>query len=76
MNIYRYERVRIRVRGGFLESRLEEDYFEVITRYAAAGWRFVQAFAPGLGGHGAAVYVELIFEREAQSPSPSEPITK
>lgn len=65
MSMYQYERVKIRVKTGFLENRLEEDYFEVITRYAAAGWRFVQAFAPGLGSHGAAVYVDLIFEREA-----------
>ena len=53
MNVYQYERVKIRVKGGFLENRFEEDYFEVITRYAAMGWRFVQAFAPGLGSHGA-----------------------
>lgn len=65
MSVYQYERVKIRVKGGFLENRFEEDYFEVITRYAAMGWRFVQAFAPGLGSHGAADYVDLIFEREA-----------
>lgn len=63
--MYRYERVKIRVKSGFLKNRFEEDYFEVITRYAAAGWRFVQAFAPGMGSYGAAVYVDLIFEREA-----------
>lgn len=41
MSMYRYERVKIRVKDGFLENRLEEDYFEVITRCAAAGWRFM-----------------------------------
>lgn len=64
MASYTYETVRIRMKTGLIEMKPEEDYREVICRYAAQGWRFVQAFAPPVGGYGSARYVDLIFEKE------------
>ena len=63
--MYQYERVRIKVRAGFIENHLEEDYMETVERYARMGWRFVQAFAPSVGSYGTSRYVDLIFERVA-----------
>jgi hypothetical protein len=36
----------------------------VIQQHAREGWRLVQVFAPGIGGHGGAKYFEVILERE------------
>ncbi len=63
--MYQYQRIRIKIKAGFIENHLEEDYMEVVEREARMGWRFVQAFAPAMGGYGIARYVDLIFEREA-----------
>lgn len=41
-----------------------EFYQDAVHEHARDGWRLVQIFAPGLGVHGAAIYFELIFERE------------
>ena len=61
---YTYETVRIELKSGFLGMKAEEDYREVIRRYAAEGWRLVQAFAPPVVGYGLAQYIDLIFEKE------------
>ncbi len=61
---YKYTTVRIPLRTGLLTMRPEEDYREVINRYADDGWRFVQAFAPSIYGHGLSKYIDLIFEKE------------
>jgi len=60
---YEYQRIRVHFRMGFIENRLEYDYFEIIQREAAQGWRFVETFSPGVGGYGASRWVDLIFER-------------
>ncbi len=64
MEKYDYEVVRIRLRHGFMEMRPEEDYREVIRRYAEMGWRFKQVFAPPVAGYGHSAYFDVIFERE------------
>ena len=61
---YTYETVRIELKSGFLGMKDEEDYREVNRRYAAEGWRLVQAFAPPVVGYGLAQYIDLIFEKE------------
>jgi hypothetical protein len=61
---YTYETVRIELKSGFVAMKAEEDYREVIRRYAEEGWRLVQAFAPPLTGYGLAQYIDLIFEKE------------
>ncbi len=61
---YTYETVRIHMNSGFLRMKPQEDYREVIRRYAEQGWRFVQAFAPSVYGHGLSEYIDLIFEKE------------
>ena len=61
---YTYETVRIELKSGFVAMKAEEDYREVIRRYAEEGWRLVQAFAPPLTGYGRAQYIDLIFEKE------------
>ena len=64
---YEYEVVRLG--EGFLSARkaATKGYQDVIHEYAANGWRFVQAFAPGLGVYGGPKYYDLIFEREVQA---------
>jgi hypothetical protein len=42
----------------------EEDYREVIKKYASQGYRLVQVFAPPIKGHGIVDYFDLIFEKE------------
>ena len=64
MASYTYETVRIHLNSGFLRMKPEEDYREIIRRYAAQSWRFVQAFAPPVFGNGLAEYIDLIFEKE------------
>ena len=46
-----------------------KDYHEVIKKHAAAGWRFVQVFAPCTQHDGRAAYFELIFERRVPGPT-------
>ena len=64
MKTYEYERIRIQFTRGFTRNRLPEDYFEIVQREAAKGWRFVQTFSPDVAGYGVAEWVDLIFERE------------
>ncbi|HUW14018.1 MAG TPA: DUF4177 domain-containing protein [Anaerolineae bacterium] len=60
---YRFERIDMK----FMSSTPQRDYHEIIERYAREGWRFVQIFAPAsVMSGGAAGYMEIIFEREAE----------
>ncbi|MBR3503660.1 MAG: DUF4177 domain-containing protein [Clostridia bacterium] len=64
MKKYEYERIHVEIKAGFLENKLKDDYFEIIQREAALGWRLVDIFSPGVGCYGASSWVDLIFERE------------
>ena len=65
---YEYKFVRVgEFRGSaFLgvQNKARESYQRVAHEHAAAGWRLVQIFAPGIAVFGASKYYELIFERE------------
>ena len=71
MTRYEYTKVRIDIHVGLFENKPEEDYMDIIQSYAGRGWRFVQAFAPGVGGYGASRWIDLIFEREIQPENPA-----
>jgi hypothetical protein len=60
-----YEYKFVRLGEGYMGVRKEarQTYQEVVQQHARDGWRLVQIFAPGIGGHGAAKYYEAIFER-------------
>ena len=62
--MYTYEFVRIELKSGFLSTKPERDYQEIVHEYAKKGWRLKQIFAPATSGYGAAGYFELIFEKE------------
>ena len=55
----------VRLGEGFFGVRREarDTYQDVIAQHARDGWRLVQIFAPGIAGHGAAKYYEIILER-------------
>lgn len=61
----RFEYKFVRLGEGWIGVRkvAKETYQEVVHQHARDGWRLVQIFAPGIGGHGGAKYYELIFER-------------
>jgi Domain of unknown function (DUF4177) len=65
---YEYEFVRIGEYAGSavfgVRDRDRDTYEGIVHEHAAAGWRLVQIFAPGVAAFGAAKYYELIFERE------------
>ncbi len=61
--MYEYKFVRIGIKGRLLRKP-EQDYRSIIEEYAKNGWRFVQVFAPPIGGYGVALYFELIFEKQ------------
>lgn len=63
---YEYTFVRRKVRGSFFSGQFDAEYQEIIRRHAADGWRFIQAYAPATAGYGAAINVDLIFERPLQ----------
>ena len=62
----RYEYKFVRLGEGLLSVRRagRDQYQSMIHENAQQGWRLVQVFAPGIGGYGAAIYYEIIFERE------------
>ena len=62
--MYKYEFVRIELKSGFLSTKPEQDYQEIIHEYARKGWKLNQIFAPPIAGYGSASYFELIFEKE------------
>jgi hypothetical protein len=61
---YDYKFVSVKLRGGTWTGKPKEDYRQDILNNARDGWRFVQAFAPAVGGYGFSGYADLIFERE------------
>ena len=61
--MFEYKYIRIEVRTGLWRLKPTRCHREIIDEQAAAGWRFVQVFAPAISGYGAAAYYELIFER-------------
>jgi hypothetical protein len=71
----RYEYKFVRLGEGWLAVRREgrEGYREVVERHARDGWRLVQIFAPGVGGYGAAKYIEVVLERELPAGAASTP---
>lgn len=52
--------------GGFFSGKPRDDYRKDIMDNARDGWRFVQAFAPGVSAYGASGYADLIFERKVE----------
>lgn len=66
MSEYIYETVRVHLASGLLAMKETEDYRQIIVKYAAQGWRFKQAFAPPVFGHGVARYIDLIFEKKVE----------
>ena len=64
MKRYEYQKIRVKVKNGFIENKFSEDYFDIIQREGAQGWRLNQMFAPSVGVYGVACWVDLIFERE------------
>ena len=69
---YEYKFVSVKLKGGTWTGKAKEDYRQDITDNARDGWRFVQAFAPAVGGYGAAGYADLIFERAIDEVSAPE----
>lgn len=61
---FEYKFVSVRLKGGWLTGWAKDDYREDIVNHAQDGWRFLQAFAPAVGGVGESGYADLIFERE------------
>jgi hypothetical protein len=62
----KYEYKFVRIGEGWLsaKSRAIGEYQQIIQDHAREGWRLIQVFAPGMGGYGAAKYLEIILERE------------
>ena len=59
----RYEYKFVRVKAGVgLFGRFSKEYQQVIEQHALEGWRFVQVYAPTMGGWTSTC--DLIFERE------------
>lgn len=64
--MYQYKYVTIALKSGFLKSKPQQNYQQVIDEHAKDGWRFVQVFAPSISGYGNAPYFELIFEKKKE----------
>ncbi|MNN86860.1 hypothetical protein D3C81_2043300 [compost metagenome] len=62
LNVYQYKFIKIDLEG-FIQSKPEEDYKEIINEQAREGWKLLQIFAPNTYGFGTVTYMELIFER-------------
>jgi len=56
----------VELHGGFFSGKPRDDYRKDIMDNARDGWRFVQAFAPGVSAYGASGYADLIFERKVE----------
>jgi hypothetical protein len=61
---FEYKFVSVKLKGGWLTGRTKPEYRDTIVEHAQDGWRFVQAFAPGVGAVGESDWADLIFERE------------
>jgi hypothetical protein len=64
---FEYKFVQVDLDGGYWTGSPNTGYREDIMNNAKNGWRFVQAFAPPVGGYGKASKVDLIFERKLSS---------
>lgn len=62
--MFEYKFVKIELQWGFTRSKPAENYQEIIQEHARDGWRFVQIFAPTIGGSGQPEYFDLIFEKK------------
>ena len=56
---YEYKFVSVKLKGGFWTGKAKEDYRQDIIQNGRDGWRFVQAFAPPVGGYGVAGAADL-----------------
>lgn len=63
---YEYKFVSVKLRGGIFTGKPKDDYRKDILDNARDGWRFVQAFSPGVGAYGSSGYADLIFERKIE----------
>ncbi|MDF1811913.1 MAG: DUF4177 domain-containing protein [Verrucomicrobiales bacterium] len=63
---FEYHFESLKIETNFWGDKISTDYRETIHRFAADGWRFVQAYAPATGADGRSCYVELIFERPVE----------
>lgn len=68
LKMYKYKFERVEVRGFFNPSPVS-NYQRKIEENSMKGWKFIQAFAPGLGGYGRPCYFDLIFERKMDDAS-------
>lgn len=59
--MYEYKFVKVELSNW--NKAPKEDYHEIIHNHAKEVWKFVQIFAPGTSGYGAASYFEIIFEK-------------
>jgi hypothetical protein len=60
--MYEYKFVKVDLKG-FIESKPDLDYHEIIHENAKEGWKLFQIFAPSTYGFGTVTFFELIFER-------------
>ncbi|ADE53306.1 DUF4177 domain-containing protein [Coraliomargarita akajimensis] len=61
---FEYSYIEVKLSGGYWSGAPDRAYRKIIDAKANEGWRFVQAFAPAVGGYGKASKVDLIFERK------------
>ena len=59
----KYEYIRLRI-GGFVNSKCEE-HREIINKYAAKGYRFVNYIPTKIEPFGRFMEIDLIFEMES-----------
>jgi len=64
---FEYKFVSVKLRGGTWTGKAKEGYRADIVSNARDGWRFVQAFAPGVSAYGSTSNADLIFEREVEA---------
>ena len=62
-----YQYAAVYMRTGFM-NRYLEDHRTTIDTYAKKGWRFVAAIPTKLVGYGAINRIDLVFEKEVDSP--------
>ncbi|MCK5176943.1 MAG: DUF4177 domain-containing protein [Candidatus Aenigmarchaeota archaeon] len=61
--MYEYETVRVEI-VGLINTKLKEDYREIIKQRGKDGWRLIQLFAPPIAGAGDAPFIDIIFEKK------------
>ena len=63
--MYEYKIVRIKI--NMWTSKPEQDYRDVITEYAQAGWRFVQMIPKNWYTASEGHFIDVIFEKPVDS---------